>query len=157
GRDFVDGEQVGAKAPGPHSLAAIFMSCFINIQAILLRQQGQQLFERVFEAVADFPNQFGHLSAADADADYVAEVILDPPDGHMAWALETTDQCRQMLTDPSCLPQVFRPRHANLFFARRAPLHNSLMFRDVDRALLNFDLLNDLRGRVQVLERTSAT
>src|SRR5439155_23648499 len=106
GVDMIQGEQVGAEAPGPPTVPVVFVSGLIGVDDRFVGQQQQQFLVRPFQGVTDLANDLAQLAARDGHFDDVAEEDADGGEGGVAGPFHEGNQGGQLGTSETALVDV---------------------------------------------------
>src|SRR6056297_1253434 len=154
--DLENGEVASAEAPCPHSLAAVAVPGFVDVQDSLGFQLAKQFFVERRDRLADFGDDFGQQAARKLQAVDVAKILSDGRQRGVAGTFEEADNAGEFDAAESGFADLRRDC-ANVHLVASGTVAGERLMLGCFGAADNFDLLHDGDGILGVGRHRSAT
>src|SRR5215469_11067501 len=144
------------ETPSPLQLAVLLETRLVNVQMTLLLQKLRKFIVRRLESGGNFFDLFRKKTGRDVNTHDITEVFFQCTIGGMNTSLEITCQGGHVRSEETGFFDFFGQANVMIAFALLAPIHQLLIFGDVDRFFDEIDLLKRFRFCVFQIEFVSA-
>ena len=134
------------------------MTCLVNVEPLFVRQTLQEFLIGLLQRLTHLGNDVRQLATRDRQPNNVADELADGGVRSVADSLEVGDQGRQLGTNQAAAFDADGQRRLELLLTVRAPPWMTAMLLDLQRHVVDVDLLDhpgqNRRHRLQVMAAT---